>query len=93
MNEYDFGTTVTVRGAFKVDSTPTDPTTVTLTVTDPSGDVTQYEYPATVARDSVGVFSKGLACPEAGEWVYSFTGTGAVAAVGVQRFAIRRAGA
>lgn len=94
MNEYDLGATVTMRGAFKVDSVLTDPTTVTLTVVDPSGDSTAYTYAGgTVTKDSTGNYSKALACSEAGEWIYTFTGTGAVATVGVNRFAIRRAGA
>lgn len=94
MNEYDFGDTVTLRVEFKVSDVLTDPTTVGLTVTDPSGDSTPFTYAGgTITKDSTGKFSKSLACSEAGEWVYTFTGTGAVAAVGTGRFAIRRAGA
>lgn len=94
MNEYDFGGTVTLRGTFKVDSVLTDPTTITLTVTDPSGDETEYTYAeAEVTKDSTGIYSKALACSEVGEWAYTWTGTGDVAAVGTKRFAIRRAGA
>jgi hypothetical protein len=94
MNEYDYGDTVTMRVDFKVDDTLTDPTTVTLTVTDPSGDATSYTYSgAEVTKDATGEYSKALACSESGEWTYRWTGTGAVAAVGTKRFAIRRQGA
>ena len=94
MNEYDYGDTVTLRATFKVDSVLTDPTTVSLSVTDPSGDATVYTYAGTtVTKDSTGVFSKALACSEAGEWVAVWTGTGDCAAVGTRRFAIRRSGA
>lgn len=94
MNEYDNGDTVTMRVDFKVSDILTDPTTVTLTVTDPSGDVTAYTYAAAeVTKDGTGEYSKALACSESGEWTYTWTGTGTVAAVGTKRFAIRRAGA
>lgn len=83
-----------MRAAFKVDSVLTDPTTVALSVTDPSGDVTSYTYAgATITKDSTGNYSKSLACSEAGEWIATWTGTGAVAAVGTRRFAVRRSGA
>ena len=94
MNEYDFGATVTLRSDFKVANVLTDPTTVALSVTDPSGDVSNYTYAGTtITKDAVGQYSKAIVCSEAGEWVYTFTGTGTCAAVGTTRFAIRRAGA
>lgn len=94
MNDYDNGDTVTLRCDFKVGTTLTDPTTVDLTVTDPSGDVSNYSYAsATVTKDAVGQYSKAIVCSEAGEWVQRWTGSGACAAVGVKRFAVRRAGA
>jgi len=72
----------------------TDPTTIALAVTDPSGGVANYTYAgATVTKDAMGEYSKAIVCSESGEWVYTWTGTGAVAAVGTKRFAIRRAGA
>jgi len=94
LNEYDYGDTVTLRCDFKVDNALADPTTIALAVADPSGDVSNYTYAgATVTRDALGQFSKAIICSESGEWVYTWTGTGAVAAVGTKRFAIRRAGA
>lgn len=94
MNEYDHGDTVTLRCDFKVDDALTDPTTVTLEVTDPSGNMQTYTYAgATITRDSIGRFSKAIAVNESGEWVQRWIGTGACAAVGSKRFAVRRAGA
>ena len=94
MNEYDINDTVTMRGDFKVGSTLTDPTAVSLTVTDPAGTPTTYTYAGgTVTKDAVGQYSKGLAVTLAGEWVYTFAGTGAVAASGTKRFVVRRSGA
>ena len=94
MNEYDINDTVTVRATFTVDDVNTDPTTISLAVTDPSGNVANYTYAGgTVTKDSTGVYSKGIVVDEAGEWVYTFTGTGTVVASGSLRFAVRRAGA
>jgi hypothetical protein len=36
-NSYQFGTNVTVESTFSVSTTNTDPTAVTLEITDPSG--------------------------------------------------------
>lgn len=94
MNEYDINDTVTVRAAFTVSDVATDPTTISLAVTDPSGNVGNYTYAGgTVTKDSTGNYSKGIVTDEAGEWIYTWTGTGTVAASGSQRFAVRRAGA
>ncbi len=94
MNEYDIGDTVTVRATFTVDSTNTDPTTVTLAVTDPSGNVDTYTYAASqITKDATGKYSKGISVDEPGEWIYTFTGTGTATAVGTKRFAVRRSGA
>lgn len=94
MNEYDISATVTMRCNFKVDTALTDPTTISLTVTDSAGTATTYTYAgATVTKDAVGQYSKGLVVTLAGEWIYTFAGTGAVAASGTKRFAVRRSGA
>lgn len=94
LSEFDINDAVTLRGTFKVGTTLTDPTTISLSVTDPSGNVAAYTYAlAEVTRDSVGVYSKSLTADEAGEWIATWTGTGACAASGAQRFAVRRAGA
>lgn len=94
MNEYDYGATVHVACDFKVDDTLTDPTTITLQTTDPSGDTASYTHAlGTVTKDATGQYSKEITCSESGEWVYTWTGTGTVAAVGTKRFSIRRSGA
>lgn len=94
LNEYDFGQTVKVSGQFKVDDVLTDPTTITLTVITPAGVSTDYTYAAAqVTKDATGVYSKSVVGNEVGEWIYKWTGTGAVAAVGQARFAVRRANA
>lgn len=93
LNEYNIGDTVTLRSDFKAGTELTDPSAVALTVTDPSGIVGNYTYAGgTIDKDAVGQYSKGVLATEAGEWIYLFVGTGAVAASGTRRFAVRRAG-
>lgn len=63
---------------FTVDGTETDPTTVSLTVTAPSGTSVTYTYAAAeITKVSTGVYRKDVACTEDGLWVYVWTGTGA----------------
>lgn len=94
MTEFDIGDTVTLRVDFKVSNTLTDPTTISLSVTDPSGNTDTYTYAgATVTRDGTGEYSKAITADEAGEWRATWTGTGACAASSTKRFAVRRAGA
>jgi len=72
----------TLSNTFKVNSVPTDPTTVSLTITTPSGTVTTYTYAAAqITKTSTGVYTKDIACSEDGEWQYVWTGTTAAADV------------
>lgn len=73
----------TLGNTFSVAGTPTDPTAVTLVVTDPTGDATTYNWPtpATITRTGAGVFTKDVPCTEAGPWQAVWTGTGAASDV------------
>lgn len=94
LTEFDISDTATARAEFRVGTTLTDPTTVTLTITHPSGSVDTYTYGAAqITKDATGMFSKGVVVDASGEWISSWTGTGAAAAVGVLHFAVRRSGA
>lgn len=75
----------TLTNTFAVSGVATDPTAVTLDVTSPSGTTTQYTYPTgpTITRTSAGVFTKDVACSEAGEWQAVWTGTVAASDVAV----------
>lgn len=78
---YD-GDVATLTNTFAVSSTPTDPTTVSLAITTPSGTTTTYTYAAAeITRTSAGVYTKSIASPEAGDWTFVWTGTGAAADV------------
>lgn len=67
----------TLSNTFSVSGTPTDPTTVTLAVTSPTGTTTTYTYAdGEITRSSAGVYTKDVACTESGVWTYVWTGTG-----------------
>lgn len=91
MNTYEFGAAPTLRVDFKVGSDLTDPTTVTLKVKSPSGAVSTYTLAGgTVARDSLGKFSKQVTADAAGTWSYRWIGTGACEAVVERQFKVKR---
>jgi hypothetical protein len=72
----------TLTNTFKVGTTPTDPSTVSLAVTDPLGATTTYTYAGgTVSKTTTGIYTKDVACSSAGEWSYKWTGTGTAADV------------
>lgn len=63
---------------FKVDGVATDPTTVSLIITTPTGTETTYTWAASeITRTSAGVFTKNIACTEDGTWTFQWVGTGA----------------
>src|SRR5262245_40086745 len=68
----DVNELATLTNVFKVNGVPTDATTVTLTVTDPTGAVTT---PATT-HPSTGTYTANVACPVVGIWSYLWEGTG-----------------
>lgn len=67
----------TLTNTFSVSGTPTDPTTVSLAVTTPSGVTTTYTYAgSTITKTTTGVYTKDVACTEPGEWFAVWVGTG-----------------
>lgn len=90
------GVPVRVKAEFRtlVDGvlTLTDPTTVTLIVEDPDGTQTTYTYAlGTVTKESTGVYYKVLGTTiltKIGWWIYRWTGTGAVATSGEEKFRV-----
>jgi hypothetical protein len=79
----------TLSNTFAVGGTPTDPTTVSLTVTSPSGVVTTYTYAAAqITRTTTGVYTKDITCTEADLWQYVWTGTGAASDVTAGTFTV-----
>lgn len=67
----------TVRNIFKVNALATDPSTVSLTVTDPTQAAVTYTFAAgQITRNAVGDYQKDIACPIDGEWTFEWAGTG-----------------
>jgi hypothetical protein len=67
----------TLTNTFKVSGTATDPTTVSLIVTDPTGAATTYTYALSeITKSGTGVYTKDVACSTAGDWSYEWVGTG-----------------
>jgi hypothetical protein len=70
----------TLTNTFSVGGVPTDPTAVSLVITDPLGAAVTYTYAgATITKTTTGVYTKDVACTTAGEWQYQWIGTGAAA--------------
>ena len=66
----------TLSNTFSVAGVATDPTAVSLAVTDPTGTTTPYTYPATITKTATGAYTKDVACSIAGTWTAVWTGTG-----------------
>lgn len=74
----------TVSNTFSVDGTATDPTTISLVITDPTGSSTTYTYAATeITRTGTGAYRKDISCAStvAGIWTAVWVGTGTAADV------------
>ncbi len=80
MSNYANGQTVTLSATFKNRTKSlTDPTTVTLQVTDPAGTAVLYTYAEDeLVRESVGVYYKDHQFTSAGSWSYKWIATGTV---------------
>ena len=67
----------TVSNVFDVNNIPTDPTSVSLIVTDPTGTATTYTYnPGSVTRTGTGAYQQLVPTTIAGVWSYEWIGTG-----------------
>lgn len=72
----------TLTNTFTIAGVATDPTTITLEVTDPTGTTTTYTHAgATITKTGTGVYTKDVPCTAAGIWRYVWTGTGAASDV------------
>ena len=85
-NSYPVGTDVKCQMSFYSDAAKTvlaDPTSIKFRKKTPTGVVTEHVYPADSAlvKSATGVYYDLVNPDAAGEWTYSFTGTGAVAIV------------
>lgn len=79
----------TCSNVFKDSGTPTDPTTVTLIITDPASVQTTYNWPGgpnTLTRTGAGAFTQDVPCSSAVDGIWSGVWTGTGAASDVQPF-------
>jgi hypothetical protein len=86
-NSYLLGNAVTIQSAFSVSSTNTDPTTVTLELTDPSGNTDTFST-TDLTHSATGTYTYEVTPDEAGYWKYRFVGTGAVVAANSFKFVV-----
>jgi hypothetical protein len=83
----------TLSNTFSVASVPTDPTTVTLIVTDPLGASTTYVYSlGEITRSSAGAYTKDIPCSESDTWQYEWIGTGAASDAEVGTWFVQETG-
>lgn len=80
MASYHIGDTITLSCTFKnASAVNTDPTTISLTIQDPSGNDATYTYAlAQLTRSAAGIYTYDLAVDEQGVWEYRWVGTGTV---------------
>jgi hypothetical protein len=69
----DVNELATLTNVFEVGGTPTDPSAVTLTITDPTATVTT----PSVTHVTTGTYTANVACTVAGVWTFLWEGTGA----------------
>lgn len=71
----------TLTNTFSVAGTPTDPTTITLVVTDPLGVPATHSGGDFTHTPGTGTYSIDIPCTEAGLWTFVWIGTGAASDV------------
>lgn len=85
--------TIRIYGDFDVNGDPTDPTTVTLHVIDPDGNIDTFTYAAAeVQRESEGTYYYDYPLDAPQTWYYIWIGTGACAAVDKQELYVEALG-
>lgn len=88
MSFHAVNTSIRLRVTFvDTDGVPTDPTTVTLTVTDPAGTATVYTDSVNDPA-GVGLFYKDITPASVGLWTYKFVGTGGISATIIGSFMV-----
>jgi hypothetical protein len=87
MTIYQVGDGVRLQATFtSLDGVNTDPTTVSLKVTDPGGTTTTYTYAGgDITKAATGVFRYTLSITTAGDYTYKWFGTGTVQAASKDR--------
>lgn len=87
---YQPGDTARVSTVFSVGGTNTDPDTVSLIVTAPSGAATTYTYPADITKTATGAYRRDIGSLVAGLYAWRWVGTGAAAGTDEGSFTVER---
>lgn len=89
-NTYVLGSRLRITVTFSVESVHTDPTTVTVSIKNPStGVVSSYTYALSqVSRSAAGMYYLDYTPEASGDWYYRCVGTGAVEAAAEGRFIV-----
>ena len=91
---YNLGDLVRVTCTFRTVASNAliDPTEVYLSVRDPSGTVTTYQYSVSgITKDSTGVYHRDIDVDDAGDWYYRWHSTGTGQAGRETKFIAREA--
>jgi hypothetical protein len=87
---YQPGDTARVSTTFTVGGTATDPDTVSLIVTAPSGTATTYTYPADITKTATGAYRRDIGSLVSGLYAWRWVGTGAAAGTDEGSFTVER---
>lgn len=88
-DEVAVGQAVTLKIVFVALGAATDPTTVTLVQTSPTGATTTWTYAAaTITKDGTGRYSRTVAPSSAGVWTYTWTAAGTVESTSTVRLLV-----
>jgi hypothetical protein len=92
MEIYDVGDKVKVFTTFYVNGRPTDPTDISVEITDPLGNRTIFVYgiDAEVKTGGEGSFFMYVYPDKSGDWYYNWIGTGAVHTAEEEGFNVKR---
>lgn len=85
---YEKGDTVRLKSTYlALDKARTDPTTVVLSVLNPSGQTSHYYYASGhITKEATGVYYYDIALNITGRWTYRWVGTGPVAGATEDRY-------
>jgi hypothetical protein len=89
MNIYDKGQKVKLQGTFTLSGVESDPNAISLSVMDPEGAITIYEYSeAELTKDDTGIYYAEIIVDKEGIYKYGMVGSGAVDTAGFDQFEV-----
>ncbi len=86
MTDYALGSLVTISGVVTVTGVLTDPSFIEIHIKNPSGVITT----ASALKSAVGVYYNNITANAYGTWIFQFSASGTVQAVGNGTFNVLR---